>query len=352
MRERRLGRWDNAKWFLICCVVFGHVANQFRSGSQITAAVQFWMYLFHMPAFVFIAGMFSKRTIDRLRWTRAVSYGLMYLLMKLLLFAVNVYIKGFSKAKLDFFHENNVPWFALSMCWFLLITMILRNVYMGVVLALSIAAGVMSGYLHYSRSFLAAARTMVFYPFFYMGYKANLQRMERVLSRKWVLIPGQMLLLGSFVYVLLDYDRLSPFWKLFRGRYSYKAIGKKWLITGGGLRLGAYVVSAVLVLALLASMSRRRGFFSKLGERTMAVYVLHFALMRLLIYGIPGCKDWIKGSFTFPKCIALSILILAATSLPVFERMLRTLMGVPEKIVERIWSAGRWLAYRFLHFLH
>ena len=341
MREKRLGRWDNAKWFLICCVVFGHVANQFRSGSQITAAVQFWMYLFHMPAFVFIAGMFSKRTIDRLRWTRAVSYGLVYLLMKLLLFAVNVYIKGFSKAKLDFLHENNVPWFALSMCWFLLITMALRRMHTGVILAISILAGVLSGYMHYSRSFLAAARTMVFFPFFYMGYKADLKRMERALSRTWVLVLGQMILLGSFVYVMLDYDRISPFWKLFRGRYSYKAIGKKWLLTGGGLRLGAYVVSAVLVLALLAAMSRKRGVFSRLGERTMAVYVLHFALMRLLIYGIPGCKDWIRGSFTFPKCIVLSILLLAATSLPVFERMLRAFMDVPEKIVGGIVSVLR-----------
>ena len=338
MKEKRLGRWDNAKWFLICAVVFGHVANPVRSGNPVTAAVQFWVYLFHMPAFIFIAGMFSKRTVDGRRWPRALGYVLLYLLMKVLMFLVNLYVKGISKTKLDFLNENNTPWFALAMCWFLLVTMLVRKVRMEYVLGVSIALGILFGYTGFSGSFLAVTRTIVFYPFFYMGYKADLGQAERFLNRRPVRFLGQLIMIGSLAYVLADFERVKPLRKLFRARYTYRQISKGMWMLGGGLRIGAYVISALLVFAVLASMPRSRGLMSRLGERTMAVFALHFSLMTLLISGIPGCKDWIAGSLTFLKCILLSTVILAVTSLPVFERMIRGLLLLPERTADAIYG--------------
>ena len=333
LKERRLGRWDNAKWFLICCVVFGHVANPFRSGNPVTAAVQFWVYLFHMPAFIFIAGMFSKRTVNERRWPRAFSYVLLYLLMKVLKFLADLYVEGSSKAELDLLKVITAPWFALAMCWFLLITMLIRNFRMRYVLSVSVILAVAFGYTRFPGTFLSVTRTIVFYPFFYLGYKADLERTERFLGKRPVRILGQVILLGSLAYVLADFDRVKRFRKLFRARYTYRQISKSLWMMGGGLRIGAYVVSAVLVFAVLASMPRKRGSFARLGERTMSVFALHYSLMTLLIYGVPGCEAWVGGGLTFLKCIFLSIVILAVTSLPVFERMIRALMDLPERAV-------------------
>ena len=333
LMERRLGRWDNAKWFLICCVVFGHVANPFRSGNPVTAAVQFWVYLFHMPAFIFIAGMFSKRTVNERRWPRAFSYVLLYLLMKVLKFLADVYVKGSAKAELDLIKVITAPWFALAMCWFLLITMLVRNVRMRYVLTASLILAVAFGYTRFPGTFLAVTRTIVFYPFFYLGYKADLERMERFLDKRRVRFLGQTILLGSLAYVLADFERVKRFRKLFRGRYTYRQISKSLWMMGGGLRIAAYAVSALLVFAVLAAMPRRRGIFAKLGERTMSVFALHYSLMTLLIEGVPGCREWAGGGLTFLKCMLLSVVILAVTSLPVFERMIRALMDLPERAV-------------------
>ena len=51
--------FDNAKFILIFFVVFGHFIeiNQGELGKDV-----YWLlYAFHMPAFIFIAGYFSKK---------------------------------------------------------------------------------------------------------------------------------------------------------------------------------------------------------------------------------------------------------------------------------------------------
>ena len=57
----RLYKWDNYKLFLIICVVLGHIGNYYAASSPLLAKAQFWVYLFHMPAFIFVSGLFSKK---------------------------------------------------------------------------------------------------------------------------------------------------------------------------------------------------------------------------------------------------------------------------------------------------
>lgn len=52
--------WDNIKGLLILLVVFAHVLYQLQDesvGINYTVDV---IYLFHMPAFVFVSGFFAK----------------------------------------------------------------------------------------------------------------------------------------------------------------------------------------------------------------------------------------------------------------------------------------------------
>ena len=57
--------------------------------SRPVLVLQFWVYLFHMPAFVFVSGLFSKNAIKEKRWDKAIPYVFLYLLMKFLLFLQN-----------------------------------------------------------------------------------------------------------------------------------------------------------------------------------------------------------------------------------------------------------------------
>lgn len=58
MKERNY-LFDNLKFLLIVLVVFGHSLEEI-SLAQDYAIIRAWIYSFHMPAFVFISGYFSK----------------------------------------------------------------------------------------------------------------------------------------------------------------------------------------------------------------------------------------------------------------------------------------------------
>lgn len=60
MASKRLFLFDNMKYILICLVVAGHFIGEFTDVDSTMKVIWRWIYLFHMPAFIFIGGIFSK----------------------------------------------------------------------------------------------------------------------------------------------------------------------------------------------------------------------------------------------------------------------------------------------------
>lgn len=56
--KERIAYWDNVRFFLIILVVIGHGIHVYD--SKIFSALFLFIYSFHMPLFVLIAGMFHK----------------------------------------------------------------------------------------------------------------------------------------------------------------------------------------------------------------------------------------------------------------------------------------------------
>lgn len=60
----RSAYWDNIKGFLIILVIFGHCRCNLQD-SPINNVLVDAIYMFHMPAFVFVSGYFSKSEHSR-----------------------------------------------------------------------------------------------------------------------------------------------------------------------------------------------------------------------------------------------------------------------------------------------
>ena len=58
METRRSSLWDNIKGILICLVVLGHFLYNF-AGFELVSLIVYLIYVFHMPAFVFVSGYFT-----------------------------------------------------------------------------------------------------------------------------------------------------------------------------------------------------------------------------------------------------------------------------------------------------
>ena len=58
--NKRSAYWDNIKGFLILLVVFAHILFQLQDISFTINGIVDYIYMFHMPAFVFVSGFFGK----------------------------------------------------------------------------------------------------------------------------------------------------------------------------------------------------------------------------------------------------------------------------------------------------
>lgn len=62
--KKRIALWDNLKFLLIIFVVIGHYTQQFRADNETLQRIYIFIYSFHMPAFIFVTGLFSKRAVN------------------------------------------------------------------------------------------------------------------------------------------------------------------------------------------------------------------------------------------------------------------------------------------------
>ena len=325
---------DNAKGILIIYVVLGHVLERIRNISHLAPRVQLWIYLFHMPAFIFIAGLLSKKTIDSRRYEKVISYLLLFYFMKILFHVTYLYTKKGEKVIFEPFCENGIPWFCLSMFFWYLFTMVVCDLPSKLILVISIVISIIAGYIPMDASFLAGLRTINFFPFFYMGYITDTISLLSIIRRRKVQIVGFSLLLISFLLTMVIYDNDKNYIKLFRGVYLYEEMNIFPLgIYGGCARLIAFLISLIILMSFLASVSCFGTMFSSIGKRTLPIFVYHGILVSIIFDRI-NILDRRIIRHTFVGCFVLTIVILLVTMLPPFNLTVQYLRRIPERLLD------------------
>lgn len=61
VKKERDYLFDNYKVFLIFLVVIGHFIEPSYTNNEFLYTLKWFIFSFHMPAFIFISGYFSKR---------------------------------------------------------------------------------------------------------------------------------------------------------------------------------------------------------------------------------------------------------------------------------------------------
>lgn len=280
----RIQKWDILKFALIFLVVLGHVTEFYVDDSYHIKALWCWIYSFHMPLFIFITGIFSKKNINERRYNNIISYLFIYIVTKVLLlfcsFAVGEDIS------FSLFTEDHIPWYALAVFAFSLLTIVAKRFPKRYVFFFSILLACVAGYDASIGDFLALSRIIAYYPFFFAGYCLNGERVIQFLSKTYIRILAAIYFViytAIFFFKIEDLYFLRP---LLTGRNPFSKLGE-YANYGGLLRLGYYVIIFLFcasVIALIPNRLGKKGYFARLGSRTLQVYMLHFCLIRLL-YG-------------------------------------------------------------------
>ena len=173
MPTNRNDKIDSLKYCLMVLVIAGHVFSQPQFSASIGCTiVSKWIYMFHMPLFVFISGYFSRKKKD----TKDFIQSCWKLIEPLIIF--QVLMRGylyFSKGTIalkDVFTPWWVLWYLLSLVyWRLMLQVIPDKILQNtkLIILMSSIICILSGFLPFNR-FLSLQRTCSFLPFFFFGY--------------------------------------------------------------------------------------------------------------------------------------------------------------------------------------
>lgn len=186
--SKRLYRYDNLRFILILLVVVGHFAEEYTPESHLMTSIWIFIYAFHMPIFIFLFGLFSKRTIlyPKYPGEKIYTYIFLYMIYKITLYWVKIFCG--KSPDFDLLSELEIPWFMLSCASFLLIARFLKNnTASKMIVTISLALSCIIGYWEEIGDFLCLSRTITFLPFFLLGYYLDISAIEKAVTSKKIL---------------------------------------------------------------------------------------------------------------------------------------------------------------------
>lgn len=283
----RVAKWDNTKAILIFLVVFGHAITAIISHNELIRSVFLWITAFHMPLFMFLTGLFSKSFVNapKLNYNKITSYVLLYFFMKLTIYLTLGIVKSWGR--FSWTSESGTPWYIFVTAVFMVVTYLVKRFNSKKVLIISIFLALAVGYIKEIGDAFMLSRIFVYYPYFFLGYMSDRERLLAFISQKSVRLISCAVLVIFTLGIFAFGDQLFNIRYVLSGNNSYIEFGEDWYPFGAMLRLGCYILSSVIGLAVLSVIPIRRiPVVTKIGSKTLTVYALHRQVLYVLQYTV------------------------------------------------------------------
>ncbi len=269
-------RFDNIKFILIALVVFGHFLELID--GQAADNLYRVIYLFHIPAFIFITGYFAKFNPSKILFSFIVPYVLLQILY--LVFHAFV-ISEKSTVTLQVTKPYWLLWYLMTVAFYYLLIPFFetRNKRKQImIIAAVVAVSLLAGFDENIGYFLSLSRFFTFLPFFLTGYYfgQNNRQEKKTDTNISSHIFLSMAVLG--VIISIFYIVNSPIrYQVLYGSYSYEAMNY-----GPGIKLLLAAFAFFWIILLLHVIPNKKIMgISIIGKNTLPVYVLHGFLVKL-----------------------------------------------------------------------
>lgn len=324
----RIAKWDNARALLILLVVTGHIADGIMETSSVEISnlmksIYIFIYMFHMPVFLFLAGLFHKPYTRKapLRVRKILSYILLGFALKFVnLFFANLLHRPASDRAFFWLSDSHTPWFLFSLAIMMVLVYLLRNRSLLCILPLSILIACLSGYNNSIQDFLYLSRTIVFFPFYYIGYCLEESQVRRFIKNKAFLFLS-LLTLAAFAYLcFVQTADIYAYRGFFTGRNPYAKT--PFPDCGFSQRIISYAISFIMGFAFLCVIPQRKiKLLSYVGTKTLGIYFWHIPCIWILRYF--KVADYIPSFLPDSVYLLTAIPITLLLSCPVFSLPLK-----------------------------
>ena len=278
-KSGRIYYFDNLKFLLIFLVVFGHFVDLIISKTDIARSTFIFIYLFHMPLFVFISGFFSKNSVKRKDKSKIIVFLLLYIILKAIIFTIeNLYGKNVA---FHVFSEKSVSWYLFAMAAWYGITMLVENLNKKYILLISITLSLIVGFDKDIGDFLCLSRIIVFYPFFLLGNLVNKEQLFNVVKNKKLKVISIIFLMLLIYIVFAFINDVYLIRPILTGRNSYYSMDNNIEDFGILFRLIWYVISSLISISIMSLIPKGKTFFSNLGRNTLTVLALQAIIVKI-----------------------------------------------------------------------
>ena len=272
---------------LIVLVVVGHLWAYLPEDGPGNHLYDF-LYLWHMPAFIFLSGYLSQgyRWTGRRTWHLFTSLAVPYIIFEAALALFRIHVGGEQLSAL--WADPHFPlWYLPALLVWRLLAPIFRPMWGGLTLAVGIS--LVGGFLHSDTAqFFDMSRMMGFLPFFVLGLKATPERLEQLRTHaSRVLSLAVFAVLGVLGWTFDEWGQLSYLYAR-----SYDIGGDP---AGEAMLIRVVVLAAGMAgaLAWLSLVPRIDGWFARMGAATLIVYLFHGFAVKGLEFA--GSADWVAG---------------------------------------------------------
>ena len=235
MPNHRISYWDNFKGLLIVLVVFAHILLSLPIHSNVLDHVIDFIYMFHMPAFVFISGFFGKS--ERARSWQSLGK------LLFLFFIFNSFM-GFFYGLEPLFVPKYSYWYLLALVVWRVLTPYLASFASIQIFLLAVA--LLAGFFSSIDNTFSLARVICFYPYYMAGYLLSHQQAQNLATQPYIKRLGRGVL-------FLAVAAVSAVWLESLFHYSNESLQMQAytnLSNGAIARLGLYAVAFTAILSL------------------------------------------------------------------------------------------------------
>ncbi len=280
MGERQ-AYYDNLKFILMLFVVFGHFAFEYRS-ERLMISVCNAIYTFHMPVFIFVSGYFS-RNIKVQRWADVWQLLIPYFTLEIVhLIWTKVTHMGYGNASILTPTYHN--WYMLSLFYWRMIIPFFKHFKPLYSTLLIFSMSILAGWIPQLNDFAAGYRSLFFFPLFAVGYYSkDISIATQVNTSKKLLAIGLLTAFISFIFYssYTDMEQADQLLYAYAPMYGYDGLLNRML-----LRIASLFSGFACGFLFLFAVPHHQTFYTKMGTKTLYVYVIHmFLVWPIIQYG-------------------------------------------------------------------
>ncbi|MBP5306390.1 MAG: acyltransferase family protein [Lachnospiraceae bacterium] len=326
-KERDL-LFDNMKGFLIFFVIVGHMLNERLGEAMWLKDIYYVIKMFHMPAFIFVLGYFSKNT-KKSAQDAVRKFLIPYIIFDVIMGVIDYIVYLQANEPMVFFDYFRITkpryglWFLLTAFIYKILAGDIKKFRFNVPFALLI--GLCLPFFPDFGLKLSLGRTFGYLFFFALGLWFKPEYIEKL--RKIPAWIGWIAIVLTTIYSVYACENKIIKKEVLHFRYPYD---DKKKIKQMMMRLIIYLVASIIIVSFMIITTRKKCFLSKIGMNSVSVYVFHLFAVKWVARG-PFLEG--KTAYFFAFSLAYSALLTWLFSRDLFMKLYGSITGLVYKIV-------------------